>query len=100
LPQPLAAAFNPITPDVVVSWVVQPLQSRGIETYRLWWVDVAEHFITARDIYDKLSDPNLPPYDAVAPSLEAAFDRHRTASGISLRHQRLVFAVEVSQQHS
>lgn len=85
--------FDPIDPRVIESWVVNPALTRGLDAFRLWWVDVPEHLPNAQALYDKLKFDHAPPFDTVADELGGVFNRHANDRGIALRHQRLVFTL-------
>jgi SAM-dependent methyltransferase len=69
--------FGALPYEQVRSWVVDPLAAAGIDDYRLWWFDVPEWFATGEEL-----------------RLRIAPDDHSAgwarASGLALRHQRLV----------
>ena len=87
--------FDAIAAAVVESWVTEPARRRGLEALRLWWCDVPEHLPSPRALYDRLRFDGAPAFRDVEAELGRVFDRHATALGVALRHQRLVFRLEL-----
>jgi SAM-dependent methyltransferase len=91
----LAHRFESLGYDDVASWVTGPLGAHGITDYRLWWLDVPEYLHSARALYDRLADATVPPWDAVAREVTAAFGRDQSAGAVTLRHIRLVWTARL-----
>jgi SAM-dependent methyltransferase len=89
--------FDAIDAAVVGSWVVEPVRRLGLEDgLRLWWLDVPEHLPGPRALYDRLRFDGAPSFDDVSDELGGVFDRQAVGErGVSLRHQRLVFRLEL-----
>ncbi len=85
--------FDPIDAGIVQAWVANPARERGLETFRLWWIDVPEYLPNPQALYDKLRFEEAPAFDDVVRELEGVFERHGDSQGVTLRHQRLVFTV-------
>ncbi len=87
--------FDAVPRDIVEKWVTQPAKERGIDSYRLWWIDVPESLPSPRALYDRLKDPTTPPFSQLGSDLTTVFQRYTGSGGVRLRHQRLVFTVEL-----
>jgi SAM-dependent methyltransferase len=91
----LADAFDNLAYDVVAAWVTEPLARLGLERYRLSWLDVPEDYATAEALYARLRRPGSPSFEDVAPEIERVFARHGDEDAVRLRHQRLLYVVEL-----
>jgi hypothetical protein len=56
---------------------------------------VPEYLHSARALYDRLADATVPPWDAVAREVTAAFGRDQSAGAVTLRHIRLVWTARL-----
>ena len=93
--------FQRLGYEEVAGWVTGPLGRQGLADYRLWWIDVPEYLFSARSLYDRLAygtvpprDP-VPPWDSVAAEAEAAYAANQADGALTLRHVRLVWAVQL-----
>jgi len=99
LPEPFRkAALAGWSFDTTASWVTDPLCEAGISDYSLWWLDVPELLASPYDLYVRLSafEPaDAQPYGDVEPQLTEIFEQYRVPGGIILRHQRLLWQVNL-----
>jgi SAM-dependent methyltransferase len=96
LPEPYRKAFMTRSFDEVTGWVIEPLRTAGISDYSLWWLDVPEYLRTPYELYVRLggSQPSDgPEYQDIEPQLTKIVKQYRTAQGVVLRHQRLLWQV-------
>lgn len=99
LPEPYPHVFGTLPFDEVSAWVTEPLRSVGITNYSLWWLDVPEFLHTPYELYTRLnvaltSDP--PEYQTIEPQLVKLIEQYGTPQGIVLRHQRLLWQVNLN----
>lgn len=98
LPTPYQQVFIALSFDQVAAWVTEPVQAAGIAEYSLWWIDVPEFLRTPYELYARLGasqPPGVPDYQEIEPQLAEIIERHRTPRGLVLRHQRLLWQVNL-----
>ena len=86
--------------DEVTRWVTEPLQAANLPDYSLWWIDVPEFLRTPRELYMRLggSQPaDALEYQAVEPTFAKMIEQHGTLQGVILRHQRLLWQVNLPE---
>jgi len=98
LPEPYRNVFTALSFDEVTGWVTGPLHAVGISDYSLWWLDVPEFLRNPDELYVRLGVPHVPDapaYEEIEPQLVRIFERHATSQGIVLRHQRLLWEINL-----
>jgi SAM-dependent methyltransferase len=98
LPRQYYDVFIALPFEEVTGWVTKPLDAAGISDYSLWWVDVPEILRNPHELYVRFSAGHItdvPDYSEVAQQLEAIFQHHATSDGVLLRHQRLLWKVNI-----
>jgi SAM-dependent methyltransferase len=98
LPEPYQKAFMALSFDEVARWVIDPLRAAGISDYSLWWIDVPEFLRTPYELYVRLGASQIsdvPEYRDIELQLAKIIQHYGVAQGIILRHQRLLWQVNL-----
>ena len=101
LPEPYRGIFMAFSFDKVREWVTNPLSEAGIVDYSLWWIDVPEFLCNPHELYVRLGQSDVPgalAYQDVEPQFARIFEQHRTAHGVVLRHQRLLWQAHLPKR--
>lgn len=98
LPEAYQKVFMALSFDEVTSWVIDPLRTAGISDYSLWWIDVPEFLRSPYELYVRLGgsqNSEAPEYKNIEPQLTKIFKQYGRSQGIVLRHQRLLWQVNL-----